>query len=687
MKIGDIGVAKAMQEGLPLGQSVFGTPEFMAPELYRGTYDEKVDIYAYGMCLLELATMKLPYSECETRAKIFEQVTMGIYPASLSEIKNTEIKEFIELCINHSRDKRPHARQLLQHPFFNDVRPRSASGTFSPISTGGSTQSIDIGASRASPDVSSQDVGTALLKRQSSAPLLLESARASTNGQIREEPTEVLMKQIPSSPLPLEGMERQTSVPLPAKHPSERGKMKKQSVTFQLGQGSTGLTISEKQTGDAQQIQRNSSGHHRKQKHNSGSLRAHKHNSGEALVHRKSSSPLPHSHQKQGLIQLQRKSGTQLPTRSGKTFSLHQKGLQGLQMKLELRMAVQGGKSRRLKFPFQLGVDDVNAVALELKEEFMLSPSETQEFAILLKEQIDSAKLISREASEKASFGTITVESKDLQGIDSTEVAPKTPMKDDNDDDRMAALREIGRMEVVAPTPVTPQKKESYKILELEGDAENVKAQTAPIEDENDPASEDAHPSKKRTLSWPTIRVENYQECQQVAIPEDEGAAAPVADASNNNQKYGSDANVAVVGKNPGRKTVFTGSKYWRKKPVETPTQNNKGNAPSSTNNEKAEKTEDSTTNVSEQKSPIHGSEHGTHRRDEPSASKNNGGIEHPDREIARASGGGRWLKWLRRKSSHNVEKELKESKDGSHHSGFVRIGRKLRKLFRSKKG
>ena len=33
-----------------------GTPEFMAPEMYEERYNEKVDIYAFGMCVLEMIT-------------------------------------------------------------------------------------------------------------------------------------------------------------------------------------------------------------------------------------------------------------------------------------------------------------------------------------------------------------------------------------------------------------------------------------------------------------------------------------------------------------------------------------------------------------------------------------------------------------------------------------------------------
>lgn len=49
--------------------------QFMAPEIYEEKYDEKVDIYSFGMCLLELATLEYPYSECHGVAQIFRKVT------------------------------------------------------------------------------------------------------------------------------------------------------------------------------------------------------------------------------------------------------------------------------------------------------------------------------------------------------------------------------------------------------------------------------------------------------------------------------------------------------------------------------------------------------------------------------------------------------------------------------------
>ena len=48
----------------------------MAPEMYEEKgYSEKVDIYAFGMALLEMVTGEYPYSECKNAAQIYKKVT------------------------------------------------------------------------------------------------------------------------------------------------------------------------------------------------------------------------------------------------------------------------------------------------------------------------------------------------------------------------------------------------------------------------------------------------------------------------------------------------------------------------------------------------------------------------------------------------------------------------------------
>ncbi|KAG1331395.1 putative serine/threonine-protein kinase WNK2 [Cocos nucifera] len=115
VKIGDLGLAAILLHAHS-AHSVIGTPEFMAPELYEEEYNELVDIYAFGMCLLELVTFEYPYSECTNAAQIYKKVTSGVKPASLAKVKDPTIKRFIEKCIASASERLP-ARELLMDPF------------------------------------------------------------------------------------------------------------------------------------------------------------------------------------------------------------------------------------------------------------------------------------------------------------------------------------------------------------------------------------------------------------------------------------------------------------------------------------------------------------------------------------------------------------------------------------------
>ncbi|XP_059385768.1 serine/threonine-protein kinase WNK2-like isoform X2 [Carassius carassius] len=116
VKIGDLGLATLKRTSF--AKSVIGTPEFMAPEMYEEHYDEAVDVYAFGMCMLEMATSEYPYSECQNAAQIYRKVTSGVKPASFSKVAVPEIKEIIGECICHHWEERYSMKDLLNHAFF-----------------------------------------------------------------------------------------------------------------------------------------------------------------------------------------------------------------------------------------------------------------------------------------------------------------------------------------------------------------------------------------------------------------------------------------------------------------------------------------------------------------------------------------------------------------------------------------
>ncbi|GAU47409.1 hypothetical protein TSUD_46200 [Trifolium subterraneum] len=86
VKIGDLGLAAILRKSNAV--HCVGTPEFMAPEVYEEDYNELVDIYSFGMCILEMVTFEYPY----------------------------KVKQFVEKCLA-TVSLRLSAKELLDDPF------------------------------------------------------------------------------------------------------------------------------------------------------------------------------------------------------------------------------------------------------------------------------------------------------------------------------------------------------------------------------------------------------------------------------------------------------------------------------------------------------------------------------------------------------------------------------------------
>ncbi|KAL0215906.1 hypothetical protein P9112_008090 [Eukaryota sp. TZLM1-RC] len=118
VKIGDLGLCAILSE--KTAKSVVGSPEWMAPECFDESYNELIDIWSFGMCVLEMATQKYPYQgECYNPAQIYNKIISGARPASLAQVQDIELKCLIELCLL-PKQYRPSAKTLLTLPFFDD---------------------------------------------------------------------------------------------------------------------------------------------------------------------------------------------------------------------------------------------------------------------------------------------------------------------------------------------------------------------------------------------------------------------------------------------------------------------------------------------------------------------------------------------------------------------------------------
>ncbi|PKA63846.1 putative serine/threonine-protein kinase WNK1 [Apostasia shenzhenica] len=114
VKIGDLGLAAILRKSH--ADHCVGTPEFMAPEVYEEEYNELVDIYSFGLCVLEMATFDYPYSECSHPAQIYKKVISGTKPEALYRIKDPRLRQFVEKCLVTASQRLP-AKELLKDPF------------------------------------------------------------------------------------------------------------------------------------------------------------------------------------------------------------------------------------------------------------------------------------------------------------------------------------------------------------------------------------------------------------------------------------------------------------------------------------------------------------------------------------------------------------------------------------------
>lgn len=133
VKIGDLGLAAILRKSHAV--HCVGTPEFMAPEVYEEEYNELVDIYSFGMCVLEMVTFEYPYSECTHPVQIYKRVISGTKPEALYKVNDPMVRQFVEKCLT-TASLRLSARELLNDPFLRDDMPLcSGDGDYSQLNS------------------------------------------------------------------------------------------------------------------------------------------------------------------------------------------------------------------------------------------------------------------------------------------------------------------------------------------------------------------------------------------------------------------------------------------------------------------------------------------------------------------------------------------------------------------------
>lgn len=113
-KVADFGFSRRTADGATMTSNM-GTPHWMAPELFQNqaSYTSKVDVYAYGIVLWEIATGLTPYQGLEPKEIVYKVSHDNSRPAIPTGL-NPYLDELIRKCWDRNPDKRPSFDEILK---------------------------------------------------------------------------------------------------------------------------------------------------------------------------------------------------------------------------------------------------------------------------------------------------------------------------------------------------------------------------------------------------------------------------------------------------------------------------------------------------------------------------------------------------------------------------------------------
>ena len=121
IKICDFGLS-ALKKNTDKLHTILGTPYYMAPEVLKGDYNEKCDIWSIGAITYYLITGTEPFKG-DTNNQIFSRILFTEPDYSPSKFRNTSqiLIDFLKKCFLKDPSTRPTAREALSHPWFETI--------------------------------------------------------------------------------------------------------------------------------------------------------------------------------------------------------------------------------------------------------------------------------------------------------------------------------------------------------------------------------------------------------------------------------------------------------------------------------------------------------------------------------------------------------------------------------------
>jgi len=150
LKLADFGSAKQFESRDKNESPSDGynyTPLWTAPEVIaEGSYNRKVDVWSLGCVMIEMATAKLPWSECNFEnpfRALFHIGNSGEIPAIPSHL-SPSCQAFMRRCLSRDPELRPDAADLLKDPFLESLGPEEDQAEYAEAGMSDGAQQLSL---------------------------------------------------------------------------------------------------------------------------------------------------------------------------------------------------------------------------------------------------------------------------------------------------------------------------------------------------------------------------------------------------------------------------------------------------------------------------------------------------------------------------------------------------------------
>ncbi|XP_021037808.1 serine/threonine-protein kinase Nek4 isoform X1 [Mus caroli] len=116
IKVGDLGIARVLENHGDMASTLIGTPYYMSPELFSNKpYNYKSDVWALGCCVYEMATLKHAFNAKDMNSLVYRIIEGKLPP--MPKVYSAELAELIRTMLSRRPEERPSVRSILRQPY------------------------------------------------------------------------------------------------------------------------------------------------------------------------------------------------------------------------------------------------------------------------------------------------------------------------------------------------------------------------------------------------------------------------------------------------------------------------------------------------------------------------------------------------------------------------------------------